>query len=255
MGSFSFTFASKSRCKYVNFGEGDNIKVLIPEQFGGGSIVGEYQDYGRVETEDKEVYDLFELLAIWNVDHWRLHLSNKDSFSKITNQKMDDGGEETEHNRGLGITYGTYERDVNRLEYPLKIVSQTVDLKYEEVVGRSYTDPEQGWVPYTWSSAKYKKYFPASIIEDDEKRIKTLNVVPKVIKTNDHTVPFFDNERTLPYATLEVTDAAGPVARVKVNETPSGEQYITYKRAKYPVVNTGSLYSPNWVIKVDSENV
>ena len=255
MGSFSWMFASKSKCEYANFCDGDRIKVLIPKEYGGSSIIGEYQDYGRVRTDNGEVYDLYELLAVWNIDHFRLHLSNPESFSKTTGQKMDDGGQDTDYNRYKGITYGCYDRDINRLEFPLKIVSPAADLEYEQVKGKSYGDPEQGFVRYKWGSAKYKKYFPDSIIEDDEKMIKTLNVVPKVIKTIDHTVPFFDNKRTLPYATLEVTDVAGPVARVKVNETPSGEQYITYKRAKYPVVNTGSLYSPNWVIKEDSENV
>lgn len=40
---------------------GDKVRLLIPEVLGGGSIVGTYRDYGRIETAAGAVHDMYEL--------------------------------------------------------------------------------------------------------------------------------------------------------------------------------------------------
>ena len=49
MGSFSWEYASETS-PVINICPGDEIKVLIPEHFGVGEIVGTYEDYGIVNV-------------------------------------------------------------------------------------------------------------------------------------------------------------------------------------------------------------
>ena len=68
MGSFSWMYATAptSATDNVNVVYGSEVRVLIPEEFGGGAIEGEYCDYGLVKDADGIHYDLYELLALWN---------------------------------------------------------------------------------------------------------------------------------------------------------------------------------------------
>lgn len=53
--------------------------------------------------------------------------------------------EHTDENRSLGIDIGCYDAEIDRLKYPLKLVSASYTGTYEECDGRSYGDPNQGW--------------------------------------------------------------------------------------------------------------
>lgn len=68
MVSFSWMYATAptSATDNVNVVYGSEVRVLIPEEFGGGAIEGEYCDYGLVKDADGTHYDLYELLALWN---------------------------------------------------------------------------------------------------------------------------------------------------------------------------------------------
>ena len=68
MGSFSWNYATAptSFIDAVNIVPGDEVKVLIPEEFGGGCIEGVYCDYGQVQDANGIYYDMYELLSLWN---------------------------------------------------------------------------------------------------------------------------------------------------------------------------------------------
>lgn len=63
MGSFSWMHATPNPAKSsdLNIMPGDKVRLLIPEALGGGSIVGTYRDYGRIETQSGAVHDVYEL--------------------------------------------------------------------------------------------------------------------------------------------------------------------------------------------------
>lgn len=63
MGSFSFIRADVKGSANILYG--DTVKLLIPIEFGGGYIKGEYVDYGRINENGIE-YDIYELAGIWN---------------------------------------------------------------------------------------------------------------------------------------------------------------------------------------------
>ena len=67
MGSFSWQYASE-KSETINFCPGDVVKVLIPEHFGIGEIVGSYEDYGIVLTKEGKEYDLYDLIAVFNAE-------------------------------------------------------------------------------------------------------------------------------------------------------------------------------------------
>ena len=77
MGSFTWLRADKniSKNEQANICYGEKIKVLVPNEFGGGCIKGEYLDYGLVEEADGNQYDLYELVAIWKKQTCRTWLS------------------------------------------------------------------------------------------------------------------------------------------------------------------------------------
>ena len=51
----------------------------------------------------------------------------------------------TDHNRGLGIDIGCYDKDILKLKYPLKLVSASFDGTYEDLETCSLGDPDQGF--------------------------------------------------------------------------------------------------------------
>ena len=53
-------------------------------------------------------------------------------------------------NRCAGIEIGTYKEDIDKLKYPLKLVSASYEGTYEECDGISYTDPDQGFYKTYW---------------------------------------------------------------------------------------------------------
>jgi len=138
MGSFSWNKADKLTA-IENVACGASFKFLIPKEFGGGFIKDNYQDYGYLgEKEDGEPkYDMYEILAFWN----------KAGDLKYDGEfpLMKEIDKYTNHNRGLGIDIGCYDKDILKLKYPLKLVSASFDGTYEDLETCSLGDPDQGF--------------------------------------------------------------------------------------------------------------
>lgn len=153
MGSFSWLKADKLT-KVANVIYGKPFKFLIPKEFGGGFIQERYQDYGRLGAKNdsssysKEKYDMYELLAFWNADDKLFEKLNWFGKSEgAPPPMMKENDEYTESNRFVGIDIGCYDKQVDKLKYPLKLVSASYKGTYEDCEGRSYNDPNQGFGP------------------------------------------------------------------------------------------------------------
>lgn len=138
MGSFSWNKADELT-NIENVAYGTSFKFLIPQEFGGGFIKDEYQDYGYLGTkEDGEPkYDMYELQAFWNKAEG---LKYEGEFPLM--KEID---EHTDHNRCLGIDIGCYDQDILKLKYPLKLVSASFKGTYEDLDRPSFGDPDQGF--------------------------------------------------------------------------------------------------------------
>jgi hypothetical protein len=142
MGSFSWLKADELT-KVSNIVYGKPFKFLIPKQFGGGFIKDVYQDYGYLgQREDGQPkHDMYEILAFWNFDKTGNELQYEGEFLPA----MKEIDKDTRHNRGLGIEIGCYDNQIDRLKYPLKLVSASYKGSYEDLEMRSYGDPNQGF--------------------------------------------------------------------------------------------------------------
>ena len=139
MGSFSWNKAD-DLTNIENIVCKRTFKFLIPAEFGGGFIQEKYQDYGYLGRKDDNSakYDMFELLAQWNAP---------DSVIGCTAGTLKEIDENTDYNRGIGIDIGCYDHQIDKLKYPLKLVSPSYELSYEECDKPSYGDPDQGFFP------------------------------------------------------------------------------------------------------------
>jgi len=137
MGSFSWNKAD-DLTQVENIVEGKSFKFLIPEEFGGGFIKDKYQDYGYLDKKEdgSPKYDMYELLACWN--------KPEQVSGKITNG-FKEINEFTKDYRYIGINIGIYDKDIDNLKYPLKLVSPSFKGKYEDLDKPSYGDPDQGF--------------------------------------------------------------------------------------------------------------
>lgn len=147
MGSFSWLKADNlTRVKNIAYNK--PFKFLIPKEFGGGFIKEHYQDYGDLGMKDNgnPKYDMYELLAFWNSD-----MSYKDGTVRDYLQYdgefplMKEVDRFTDNNRCIGIDIGCYDYQIDKLKYPLKLVSASYNGTYEECEGKSYGDPDQGF--------------------------------------------------------------------------------------------------------------
>lgn len=150
MGSFSFMYADGGKPGQANMLPGDDVRVLVPALFGGGSLDGTYADYGVVSTDDGDV-DVYELVALWNsvelvdVAVNLLGLDEEEARVKFM------GGAFTRFARNVGIRIGCYDDDMVRLQYPLRVVPiENASASYETVGGVSVGDPNQGFDAYPW---------------------------------------------------------------------------------------------------------
>lgn len=139
MGSFSWLKAD-TLTNVENIACGKSFKFLIPEEFGGGFIKDKYQDYGYLGTKEDGTpkYDMYELLAFWNLPKENLKYDGDFPTLKEINKY-------TSENRNLGIDIGCYDKDIDKLKYPLKLVSLSFKGTYEDLETPSYGDPEQGF--------------------------------------------------------------------------------------------------------------
>lgn len=139
MGSFSWNKAD-DLTNIENIAHGDEFKFLIPREFGCGFIKDKYQDYGYlgIKENGEPKYDMYELLAIWNVPEMcKFDVPFKDTLKEID--------EYTDFNRSIGISIGCYDKDIDKLKYPLKLVSMEYNGEYEDLKKPSYGDPDQGF--------------------------------------------------------------------------------------------------------------
>ena len=148
-----------------------NVNRLIPKEFGGGYIEDTYQDYGNLGTKEdgSPKYDLYELLAFWNNDRPYFHGAGKTVKDNLhyngdfPNLKEID--EFTDANRSIGIDIGCYDREIDRLKYPLKLVnvSYAKNHTYEDCPYKSFGDIEQGFCSYNWIKlTEYKTEFTST---------------------------------------------------------------------------------------------
>lgn len=149
MGSFSWTRADKTT-KRSNLTYGDSYKILIPQEFGGGFIKDIYYDYGYVFYNDdtKENADLYGILAYWNKCEGMIF--DGDEYPSTMKDILERGKTCLQNNRCKGIDIGCYDKQVDELKYPLKLVSASYKGTYEECDMRSYGDPEQGFYKTYW---------------------------------------------------------------------------------------------------------
>lgn len=148
MGCFSWMRADKTT-KRSNIANGDSYKILIPKEFGGGFIKDHYRGYGRVlwDTESNTA-DLYGILAYWNKCHNMIY--DGDKYPSTMEDILTKGKTSNNNNRSRGIDIGCLNGDIDRLKYPLKLVSASYKGTYEDCEGRSYSDPVQGWVKTYW---------------------------------------------------------------------------------------------------------
>lgn len=149
MGSFSWTRADKTT-KRSNLVCGDSYKILIPQEFGGGFIKDTYYDYGYVFYDDdtKENADLYGILAYWNKCDGMIY--DGEEYPSTMKDILERGKTCLQSNRYKGIDIGCYDKEIDKLKYPLKLVSASYKGTYEECDMRSYGDPEQGFCKTYW---------------------------------------------------------------------------------------------------------
>lgn len=159
MGSFSWMRAD-TKTQRANLTDGDSYKILVPQEFGGGYIKDKYWDYGYVNHYGNAVYvdgngvkhtingehDLYGILAMWN--------NHSESMDFILNH-IDTHVQEL---RVEGIAIGCYAKDINNSRFPLKLVSASCNLSYEDCYMRSYKDPEQGFYKTYWNDRYMELY-------------------------------------------------------------------------------------------------
>lgn len=151
MGSFSFMYADGGKGNQANMLPGDDVRVLVPALFGGGSLDGVYADYGNIALADETTVDVYELLALWNSAELRDALIGGASFceEEVNVKGVDDVW--TPFTRMVGIRVGCYDEDMLRLDWPLRIVpAENGDATYENVECVSVGDPNQGFYARAW---------------------------------------------------------------------------------------------------------
>lgn len=179
MGSFTWLRANKniSENEQANICYGEKIKVLIPNEFGGGCIEGEYLDYGLVEETDGNQYDLLELVAIWNSPEIR----NKLTELGYQNVNLKAVGEEgtidsktTDIIRSYGITIACYDEDQAKIKFPLKLIDTKTEITYEDCEYFSIGDPKQGFEEWNWEEFdEVMSYYQTRDYENYMNELKT----------------------------------------------------------------------------------
>lgn len=175
MGSFSWIRADM-KTQRSNLTYGDRYKILVPKEFGGGYIVDVYYDYGYIFDEDTvdkrckyvdgngKVYkhdefdrgDLYGVLAYWNGCTGMRY--SGDTYPSTMYDILKRGCTGVECNRCKGIDIGCYDEQIDRLEYPLKLVSYSYKGTYEDCSMKSYGDPCQGFHKAKWDDWSYRHF-------------------------------------------------------------------------------------------------
>ena len=109
--------------------------------------------------------DLYGILAWWNdAKATDKETNEKKDLEYYGNEKPTDmysilknGLTWLQDNRCAGISVGCYEEQIDKLKYPLKLVSMSYKGTYEECKGKSYSDCNQGFEKGYWSDSDYKE--------------------------------------------------------------------------------------------------
>ena len=162
MGCFSWMYATAptSSKEPVNIVPGDKVKVLVPTEFGGGCIDGEYCGYGRVKDADGVRYDVHELLTLWNSPTLRgmvaRHIGVSDDKA-LARKACDNYADSYDYDasvsdalRSFSIHWShVWSRKTRKysslLRYDLKIARPEDDVTYEDCRHFSASDPDQGF--------------------------------------------------------------------------------------------------------------
>lgn len=151
MGSFSWMLADNNTAQ-DNIVPGDEVKFLIPREFGGGFVRGTYEDYGVLKCDEYD-FDIYGVLAYFNSNQMirnqsvRELLTYDGEFPTSFDAIVKTGDTHRHENRCLGIRIGCYDEQMSRLHFPLKLVSIYCNDTYEECAGISVSDPNQGFYP------------------------------------------------------------------------------------------------------------
>lgn len=151
MGSFSWLRAEKTT-RRKNISIEDSYKILIPQEFGGGYIKDKYYDYGYVFYDTENEADLYGILAYWNKCDNMIY--DGDEYPSTMKDILERGNTCLQENRSNGIDIGCYNDQIDKLKYPLKLVSVSYKGTYEDCTGRSYNDPDQGFVKTYWEKSE-----------------------------------------------------------------------------------------------------
>lgn len=117
-----------------------DVYVLIPKEFGGGHIKEEcYDGYGRFGG-----HDIFDLVVDWNRDYLEEYRQDNTFICDWLQKKSSvEDAFNTMEKRSIGISIACYDKDNERLHYPIKITHDP-NAVYEEC-SPSMSDPNQGW--------------------------------------------------------------------------------------------------------------
>lgn len=94
--------------------------------------------------------DLYGILAYWNGCEGMDYSYECGHYPKTMEEIIKYGNTCKQSNRCKGICIGCDDKDIDKLKFPLKLVSASYNRAYEECEGRSYRDPEQGFVKTYW---------------------------------------------------------------------------------------------------------
>ena len=71
----------------------------------------------------------------------------------------------------------------------------------------------------------------------------------KVLQVKDYTIPLFGNKRPAPYGNLLVTDGKQMAwCKIRDEEGFPYRQYVVFRRKRFRVKNTGSLWTPKYEV-------
>ena len=166
-GNFSLIKADNG--KYANIGKNETVKMLIPQELGGGFIKGRYDGTGLI-IENGINYSIYELAGIWNSQEMfelvkemgYANPARKNYVESPTNDKI------TEKMQKIGIAYTIYDADHVRAKYPIKIVSEDCDCSYEECDKISLYDKSGGQKRWEWK--EWQNFFRDNTYEKTVKR-------------------------------------------------------------------------------------
>ena len=165
--NYSFTRAEATTDR-SNLVTGDEYKLLVPKKFGGGYIKDVYCNCGKVFENEGGVYvdsegkehkdlphnDLYGIVAYWNNCEGLAYTGDKKPVTML--EILKNGDTTKQETRVKGIDIGSRDNDVDRLAFPLKLVSSSYNQTYENCKGRSYDDPTKGEIAYDWNDVGLK---------------------------------------------------------------------------------------------------